>query len=143
VEPNYTEAEIAGLDRTTPNVLGSTPTSAATVLKSSSLSYRTIGKGDKVTMQIPPAGSTLPKDGTVWLYTEPTDPEKTTVPDFNGLTVAQVKQLAKQKGLNVLMTGVSSTGGTPKASRQSVEAETEVNKGTVMKVEFTYADNIH
>lgn len=143
VEPNYTEAEIAGLDRTTPNVLGSTPTSAATVLKASSLSYRTIGKGDKVTMQIPPAGSTLPKDGTVWLYTEATDPETTTVPDFTGLTVAQVKQLAKQKGLNVLMTGVSSTGGTPKASRQSMEAETEVNKGTVMKVEFTYTDNIH
>lgn len=143
VEPNYTEAEIAGLDRNTPNVLGSTPTSAATVLKASSLSYRVVGKGDTVTMQVPPAGSTLPKDGTVWLYTDASETEKTAVPDFNGLTLSQVKQLAKQKGLNVLMSGVNSTGGVPKASRQSAEAGTEVAKGTVIKVEFTYADNIY
>lgn len=143
VEPNYTEEEIAGLDRTTPNVVGSTVASAATTLKASSLEYHVIGDGATVATQVPAAGSSLPKDGTVWLYTDASEMKTVKVPDFTGMTVAQVKQRAKYLGLNVMMSGVNASGGRPTASGQSKKPETEVTKGTVITVEFTYEDNIY
>lgn len=143
VEPNYTEQEIAGLDRNTPNVVGSTTAAAATTLKASSLNYRVVGDGTTVAMQMPAAGSTIPKDGTVWLYTDASKVQTVKIPDLTGKTVAQVKQIAKSYGFNVLMSGVSAASGTPTASGQSIEANSEVSKGTVVTVEFTYSDNIY
>ena len=67
----------------------------------------------------------------------------TTVPDFSGLTVAQVNQAANAAGVNVLLSGISATAGTPTATRQSATAGKSVAKGTVITVEFTYADTIY
>ncbi|MBR2338069.1 MAG: PASTA domain-containing protein [Clostridia bacterium] len=143
VEPNYTEAEISSLDRSTPNVVGKSVTAAASVLKGVTLNYQVVGKGDTVVSQMPIAGATIPKNGTVWLYTDSSETKTATVPDFAGRTVAQVKQAANTAGINVLFSGISASSGTPTASRQSMVAGTKVSKGTVVTVEFTYADNIH
>ena len=143
VEPNYTEQEIAGLDRTTPNLVGAAPTAAATTLKASGFNCQIVGNGDTVVSQIPANGVTIPKNGTVWLYTDATEQKTTTVPDFTGYTLAQVNQTAKTLGLNVLISGVStSSTGSPTVSRQSVAEGTKVAKGSVLTVEFTYSDNI-
>ncbi len=143
VEPNYTEEEIASLDRSTPNVVGSTLSAAATTLKASTLTYHVVGKGNTVTSQIPAAGTTIPKGGAVWLYTDDSDVKTATVPNFEGRTVAQVNQAANTAGINVLISGVSAASGTPTASKQSATPGTKVPKGTVITVEFTYADNIY
>ncbi|MBO5797660.1 MAG: PASTA domain-containing protein, partial [Clostridia bacterium] len=143
VEPNYTEAEIANLDRSTPNVVGSTLSAAATTLKSSTLTYHTIGDGERVVNQIPAAGTTIPKGGAVWLYTDDSDVKMTTVPDFVGRSVAQVNQAANTAGLNVQLSGISTTGGKAISSKQSVTPGTKVPKGTVITVEFTYEDHIY
>lgn len=144
VEPNYTEAEIANLDRSAPNVVGSTLSAAATTLKASTLTYHIVGGGDTVLRQYPIAGATIPKSGAVWLYTDASDSQMTTVPDFSGRTLAQVKQAANIAGVNVLLSGIStSSTDTPTASRQSAQPGASVAKGTVLTVEFTYPDNIH
>lgn len=143
VEPNYTEEEIAGLDRSVPNVVGATVSAAASTLKASTLTYHTVGNGSTVVKQVPASGTSIPKSGTVWLYTDNSDTQMTTVPDFSGYTVAQVNQLANAAGVNVLLSGISATGGTPTATRQSLVAGKSVAKGTVITVEFTYADTIY
>lgn len=144
VEPNYTEEELASLDRTVPNVVGSTTAAAATTLKASTLTYHTIGNGKTVLQQIPESGTTIPKGGSVWLYTDNKEVQMTTVPDFKGRSVAQVSQAANTAGINVLLSGVSATTtGKATATRQSATPGQKVPKGTVITVEFTYADNIY
>ena len=138
VEPNYTEEEIAGLDRSVPQVTNKKVSVAATTLGSAGLTYKTIGNGNTVVRQIPESGSTIPKNGTVWLYTENVEPEMTTVPDFMGKTVSQVNQLAAKAGINVVLSGISTGGGTAVASKQSATLDQKVPKGTVVTVEFTY-----
>ena len=143
VEPNYTEEEIANLDRSVPNVVGATMSAAATTLKASTLTYHTIGTGNTVIKQVPAAGATIPKGGAVWLYTDNRETMMTTVPDFLGRTVAQVNQAANTAGVNVLLSGISTSTGKPTAARQSAAAGQKVPKGTVITVEFTYADTIY
>lgn len=143
VEPNYTVEEIASMDRSVPNVVGATVSSAATTLKASTLTYHTIGTGNTIVRQTPYPGTSIPKGGSVWLYTDNRENITTTVPDFSGRTVAQVNQAANLAGVNVLLSGISAAGGTPTATRQSVKAGQEVPKGTVITVEFTYADIIY
>ena len=143
VEPNYTEEEIASLDRSVPNVVGATVSAAATTLKASTLTYHTVGNGNTVVRQVPKSGTSIPKGGAVWLYTDNRDVQTTTVPDFSGRTVAQVNQAANTAGVNVLLSGISSSSGKPTATRQSVKAGEQVAKGTVITVEFTYADTIY
>ena len=142
VEPNYTEEEIAGLDRSVPQVTGNKVSVAATTLGNASLSYKTVGKGDTVIRQIPQSGSTIPKGGTVWLYTDESTVQPATVPYFTGMTVAQVNQAAKAAGINVVLSGISTTGGVAAASQQSVTAGEQIPKGTVVTVEFAYKDSI-
>ena len=143
VEPNYTEAEIAGLDRTVPNVVGATVAAAQSTLKASTLSAQTVGNGTTVVKQVPASGTSIPKGGTVWLYTDNREMQTATVPDFTGMSVAQTTQAAKAAGINVLLSGISTTDGTPAATRQSVVAGEKVAKGTVITVEFTYTANIY
>ncbi len=142
IEPNYTEEEIAGLDRSVPQVTGNKVSVAATTLGNASLSYKTVGKGTTVIRQIPESGSAIPKGGTVWLYTDESDVQMATVPDFTGKTVAQVNQAAKAAGINVVLSGISTTGGVASASQQSATAGQQVPKGTVVTVEFAYNDSI-
>ncbi len=143
VEPNYTAEEIAGLDRTVPNVVGATVSAAQTTLKASTLTAQTIGNGSTVIKQVPASGTSVPKGGTVWLYTDNRETQTTTVPDFTGMSVAQTTQAARAAGINVLLSGISTTDGTPAATRQSVKAGETVAKGTVVTVEFTYTANIY
>ena len=138
VEPNYTEEEIAGLDRSVPQVTSKKVSVAKTTLTNAGLTYKVIGDGNTVVRQIPESGSTIPKNGTVWLYTENNEPETTTVPDFMGKTVSQVNQLAEKAGINVVLSGISTGGGTASVSKQSATAGQKVPKGTVVTVEFTY-----
>lgn len=143
VEPTYTQQEISALDRTTPNVVGKTTVKAGSELERVSLGYEIVGDGTTVVSQVPAAGTIIPKDGRVWLYTDDSDVKTASVPSFEGRTVAQVQQAAKRAGLNVRLSGISSGSGTATAVSQSVTAGTKVAKGTVITVEFTYADNIY
>ncbi|MBQ7088673.1 MAG: PASTA domain-containing protein [Clostridia bacterium] len=141
VEPSYTTEELSMLSRTTPAVTGQTVAVAQTKMANAGLEVTVIGDGDKVLLQVPEAGQTIPAGGTVLLYTEETDTQMVTVPDLTGLTVTEVNARAARLGLNVQMTGL--VGGSASAAisnRQNYKEGEQVPKGTVIEVNFYYQD---
>ena len=120
---------------------GQTTSVAMTKMSNAGLQATIVGNGDKVVLQVPEAGQTIPAGGTVLLYTEEDDVEMVTVPDLTGLSVTEVNARASRLGLNVQMVGL--VGGSSDAAlsnKQSYAAGTEVPKGTGIEVNFYYQD---
>ncbi|MBR2319422.1 MAG: PASTA domain-containing protein [Clostridia bacterium] len=141
VEPSYTEEELSSLSRITPEVTGQTTAVAQNKIVNAGLKATIVGNGDKVVMQVPEAGQTIPAGGTVLLYTDEAEAEMVTVPNFIGLTVTEVNARAAQLGLNVQLTGlVSGSGDAALSNRQSVKEGERVFRGTVIQVNFYYKD---
>lgn len=141
IEPSYTTEELSSLSRTTPSVTGQTTAVALTKMSNAGLKATVVGKGEKVVLQVPEAGQTIPAGGTVLLYTEEDDVDMVTVPDLTGLSVTEVNARASRLGLNVQMTGlVSGSGDAAISNRQDYRVGAEVPKGTVIEVNFYYQD---
>ena len=141
IEPSYTEEELSTLSRITPDVMGQTVSVAQTKISNAGLKVTVVGNGDKVVMQVPAGGDTIPAGGTVLLYTEETEATMVTVPNFIGLSITEVNARAAQLGLNVQMTGlVSGSGDAALSNRQSIKEGERVYKGTVIQVNFYYQD---
>ena len=66
IERKYTEAELAKLDTTTPNIVGKTLDQAKSAVAAKELKYVVYGSGDKVVQQVPEAGQTIPNGGDVY-----------------------------------------------------------------------------
>ena len=143
VEPSYTEEEKAAMDRSTPNVTNKKVSVAQTMLKNSDLKYQVVGSGETVIKQVPEKGESIPRYGTVVLYTEEGKlSQTTTIPDFKGMTMAQANVAAANHKINIQMSGLGTDSGEAKASVQSVEAGKKVPLGTVVKISFVYEDRI-
>jgi stage V sporulation protein D (sporulation-specific penicillin-binding protein) len=87
---------------------------------------------------VPQAGKSIPKGGRVVLFTDQESQQKTVVvPDFVGLTLAQVNERAAEAGVNISVSGAALTGTTNAVSSlQDIEAGTKVSPGTVVTVSF-------
>ena len=133
VTPEYTEEEAAKLESSAPDVVGKSVKDAKSAVAKAELEYRVVGDGDKVTRQMPSANSTVPKGGTVVLYTDGSEKRTTTVPDFTDMTISQANQAATDAGLNIVISGSTSNAT---AYEQSVEKKKEVEIGTVVTVSF-------
>ena len=143
VEPVYTDEEIAAMERTTPDVKGKEVAAAQSMLTNSELRYKVVGSGSTVVKQVPDKGETIPKNGMVVLYTDENELSKTTtVPNFNGMTLAQANVAAANANVNIQMIGLGLESGEAKASSQSIAEGTSVALGTVVKVNFIYQDSI-
>ena len=141
VEPSYTNEELSSLSRTTPNVVKDAVDVAKNKITNAGLKVKVEGNGDKVVRQVPESGQSVPAGGTVILYTEEDEVTMVTVPDLTGRSVTEVNSIAASLGLNVQMQGL--VGGSSAAaisSKQSVKADTQVPKGTVITVSFVYND---
>ncbi len=134
-EPSYSEEELKNLATTVPEMVGDTVENAKAKLSSAKLEYQIQGKGEKIVRQIPEAGNRILSGGVVVLYTEETDDKTVTVPDFLGLTANEVNKKAAQSGINIEFSGNTSSGGL-KSYKQSIEAGTTVNAGTIVTVYF-------
>lgn len=139
VEPNYEEGN-ANITATTPNVVGKSVQSAKSEIESAGLTCKVVGSGESVERQMPSAGQTVIKSGTVVLYTGTDESVMATVPDFSGKTVAQVNSLASEAKLNVKFSGYSLEGSNIVAYNQSLEAGVSVEIGTVITVSFRASD---
>lgn len=143
-EPQYTEQELASLSISVPSVVGNTVTVAKGKITNSKLTYKVVGNGENVVKQIPAATESLHSGGTVILYTEgyAEQSEKTTVPNFIGLSISSSNATANSAGLNIQFAG--NTTGSVIAYKQSVEAGSSVEKGSVVTVYFrdTRADAV-
>ncbi len=143
IEKKYTDAEMAELDTTTDAYVGMEVEYAKTVLSSSKLKAEVVGKGDVVVAQNPPAYETIPKDGTVVLYTEEeTKIEKVTVPDFSNLSLAEVNELAAENHLNLCIRGSRVSDGGSYAKSQDLKPNTKVDPYSVVTVTFNQNNSI-
>lgn len=142
IEPKYDENELKNLSIYPPNVTGKSVDEAIKSIEEYKLNYVKIGNGDKVTRQCPTNASTIPGTGTVFIYTDDSKKQTTKVPDFNGLTVSQVNSLSKNSKLNIVVNGNDLNSGTVVAFRQSEEASSEVEVGTVVTVSFKNTQSV-
>lgn len=134
-EPSYSESELKNLATTVPEMVGDTVDNAKAKLSSAKLEYQIQGKGEKIVRQLPEAGNRVLSGGVVVLYTEETEDKTVTVPALTGLTATEVNKKAAQSGINIEFSGNTTSGGL-KSYRQSVEAGTSVNAGTIVTVYF-------
>ena len=137
VEPEYTEDELHLMDVTVPYLTGMTEKDAAFALQNAKLNYRIVGEGDAVTDQLPASGSMIPGESTVVLYMgeeKPTD--LVAVPDVTGMRLEDANAAITNAGLYIKLKGATTGGGSIVAANQSVAAGEQVERGTVITVEF-------
>lgn len=134
-EPSYTEEEIKKLAIDVPEAVGLTTDEAKAKITAAKLEYKIVGNGDKVVRQLPEAGNKVSTGGVVILYTENTELEKVTVPNFTGLTATEVNVMASKLGINIEFSGNISISGL-RAYNQSVSQGTQVDVGSIVTVYF-------
>ena len=135
VQKVYADKDLAQMDLEVPNVVGMTKEQATTALESAQFKVRFVGDGDTVTDQVPAPGAAIPGGSTVIVYMgqeKPTD--LVSVPDVTGMTIEGARQALEAQGLFLKVSG--DTAATAKAISQSVDADQQVEQGTVVKVEF-------
>lgn len=138
--PEYTDEEVANLDVKIPLLEGSLENAKAT-LDGLGMEYKVIGEGTDVVAQSPVTGSSVSKDGCVYLYTEQNSTEYTEVPDLEGLSAAAANESIAYRELNFVATGASTERSDSVVNSQSIEPGTSVPKGTVIELEFMVYQN--
>lgn len=136
IEPKYTDEELEKLSTNTPSVVGKDVKSAETVLSNQGLKTKIVGDGDKVLSQSPSAEALIPSGGTVVIYTAEDSKQTVKVPDFTGLTISEANSVAASVNLNLEVSGNNLSAPNVVAYRQTVNADTEVEVGTVITVAF-------
>lgn len=142
IEPKYNDSEMKDLSKQTPNVVGKSLDEAKKTLEENNLNYVVVGDDSTVTRQCPSGADTIPNGGTVYLYTDDSEKQTVNVPNFNGLTVNEAKDLASSSNLNIQIAGNSMSSGTVVAYRQSEETQANVEKGTVVTVTFKNTQSV-
>ena len=126
------------MDVTVPYVTEKSLMAAETALAEANLNYTVVGYGDTVTGQIPVGGATIPGGSAVVLYCDADVPmDYVTVPSLAGLSAAEVNNQLTNLGLYLKLIGNSDTGYSVMATNQSIAPGTQVERGTVVEVEFT------
>lgn len=142
IEPKYNDSEMKDLSKQTPNVVGKSLDEAKKTLEENNLNFVVVGDDSTVTKQCPSGADTIPNGGTVYLYTDDSEKQTVNVPNFNGLTVNEAKDLASSSNLNIQIAGNSMSSGTVVAYRQSEETQAKVEKGTVVTVTFKNTQSV-
>jgi stage V sporulation protein D (sporulation-specific penicillin-binding protein) len=143
VEAQYTDEELAKITKTAPSVVGKTVSAAKNEVSASGFTIKVIGDGDTVVSQMPSPNSSLPADGVIVIYTENDSATvKSKVPDLSGMTISQVNRSAVDNGFNIKIIGATYNNGEVLSYRQSVEAGTEAEIGTVITVYFKSSVNV-
>lgn len=135
IEPQYSEEELERLSVAVPDAVGKDLETAKQILQNMGLAYKIVGSGSSIVRQLPEAGTSVYRNGTVILYTDNSESHDTTVPNFIGMTAAEVNAAAAQSEVNIVFSGVTSST-TAKVYNQSVAVGTTVKKGEVITVYF-------
>ena len=141
VEQQFSQEELLKMDISIPEVREMSVSLAQKTLTDLGFQVTVKGNGDKVTDQVPRAGTKMRSDSVVVLYTEGVENEKDiTVPDVTGLTAVETNKLLTEHGLNLELSDIATLDGpgTVVAVSQSPAPGTKVARGTVISV--TYQD---
>lgn len=139
-QANYDEDENITMVKV-PGVVDRSLEEAKSEITSAGLDYRIIGEGDIVLSQNPGEGHSVSEGGTVVIYTEESETSETTVPSFDGMGMSAVNSTASEYGLNVIFSGANLASEGVVAYKQSIAAETQVERGTVITVYFRSEDS--
>ena len=143
INAEYTEDELEILDTSVPAVSGTTTDEAIAKIKASGLSYKIIGGEGTVDYQMPKSGTSIPRTGTVVLYTNGKEPSATvTVPDITKMSVAGASKMINNYGLNFRSVGNESTKNTALITSQDPAAGTLVEAGTVITAHYKNYDDV-
>ena len=139
IEPSYTAEELVGADKTVPNVIGLGKDAAVERLAASGFTCRTVGSGDTVTDQTPVGGAIVPNSAEIILYLgAEKSTDKCIVPNVVGDSAATANQKIVNAGLIMGVSGATNaSSSTVRAISQSIAAGTEVEAGTVVRVQFS------
>ncbi|MBP5303677.1 MAG: PASTA domain-containing protein [Clostridia bacterium] len=143
VEPVYTAEELASLSTTTPNVTGKEVSTANTIIANNDLDVHILGNGKTVLEQVPESGHSIPRGGTVVLFTdEESVGTIVTVPKFIGMTLSQANTTASKYHLNIDVTGIGLESGTATCVRQNWQEGARLEMGSVIQLTFATQDSI-
>lgn len=143
IEKVYSDEEISLLDTTVGTYDNTDVEAAKKAVEKDGLKAEVVGKGKVVLAQNPAAYSTIPKGGTVVLYTDTeSQKQKVKVPDFRNCSVSDVNYLAAQNNLNVCIVGSSIGEAQTYAKSQNILPNTEVAPYTVITVVFNQDNSI-
>lgn len=141
VEPKYTQEEMALIDITVPDITGKSVDDAKKLLAEVGIEISQKGSGGIVVDQVPKAYSKLSKGSKVVAYTEGESAKKSvTIPNVVGCTASEANKGIVNAGLNVRIKGLSKVAGAAVCSSQSPAAGTEVEPGTIVTLDFAYAE---
>ena len=124
------------MSKSVEDVVNTSVDTAKSKLNSLGFTVKVVGSGETVTSQMPKAGAKIYDGGVVVLYTNGEKSDKTEVPDFGGMTVAQVNSAAAEAGINVSFEGSSLENSGVTAYSQSEAAGEKVNLGSTVTVYF-------
>ena len=139
IEPNYTAEQLVGADKTVPNVTGLTTEQATAKLREAGFTCRTIGEKTTVTDQTPVGGAIVPNNAEILLYCgSEKSTDKCIVPNVVGDSAAASNQKIVNAGLIMGVTGATNrSSSSVRAISQSIAPGTEVEAGTVIRVQFS------
>lgn len=144
IEAEYTAAESAKLEVEIGNYAGMMSFSAREQIEKKGLSVEIIGNGEKVTAQVPAAGSKLSKqNGKVILYVGDAAPTKElTVPNVIGMSASAANRVLINAGFNINIEGATNydAGSGAVVVAQYPAAGSEATRGDVISVTFRHAD---
>jgi len=141
VEPEYTQEELELIEITVPDITGKTRKEAEAMLKEVGVNISIKGQGDIVFDQVPKPNSKLAKNSKVVAYTEGEESRKTvTIPNVVGCYGSEANKGIINAGLNVRIKGLSNTGGIAICTEQSPAAGTVVEPGTIVTLDFRFAE---
>lgn len=137
--PQPTEENKDKISVTVPNINGLTVQEALVKLDNLGLKINPKGNGEKITNQIPAAGTKLHKGGVVIAYTQKEETQGTAiVPEVIGMNYKNAKATIENAGLSMELDAANS-GTIPAdyiAVSQSPKAKSEVAAGTKIYVKF-------
>ena len=144
VETVYTEEEEKNLTLTVPNCIGWSREEAAAILGQSGFQYSFVGDGDIVTAQTPEAFSNVERVGaTVVLTMGEGRAGSVILPELVGMTASMANRVLIDLGLNVAIEGAAdSLKANKTVIGQSIPSGSEVAKGTVITLHFSYDEMI-
>ena len=142
VEAEYSEHDLATMDRSVPNVTGVPLQTAKQMLSAENLSFRVIGQGDMVTLQMPDANAVVAADSEIILFADadPSEDEEA-VPDLTDLTYDVARQRLGYQALFISSTNNYISDPTKAIiTSQNIGPGVMVEHGTVVKVTMTTND---
>jgi stage V sporulation protein D (sporulation-specific penicillin-binding protein) len=141
VEPQYSESELEKLDGKAPDVVGKTVEAAKAAISKEGLSAKVYGDGKNVISQVPAPGKSIPKQGTVVLFTDGTA-RTVEVPSLVNLSLSAVNQKAAEAGINISIAGAGLMSSNVVSSLQDITPGTKVSPGTVVTVTFSEKNQV-